>query len=82
MMCGPRMSSPLAISLAISPDVSPDVDPGAATVVLSVSDGGFALEASVCGGANSEAEQRVAAWIRPARELFPPMDQLAPEGTG
>ena len=55
---------------------------GGTGFALSVSDGGFALEGSACGGANSEAEQRVSAWIRPARSLFPPMDQLAPEGTG
>jgi hypothetical protein len=55
---------------------------GGTGFALSVSDGGFALEGSACGGANSEAEQRVSAWIAPARSLFPPMDQLAPEGTG
>ncbi len=55
---------------------------GGTGFALSVSDGGLALEGSACGGANSNAEQRVAAWIRPARSLFPPMDQLAPEGTG
>lgn len=55
---------------------------GGTGFALSVSDGGLALEGSACGGANSNAEQRVADWIRPARSLFPPMDQLAPEGTG
>ena len=55
---------------------------GGTGFALSVSDGGFALEGSACGGANSEAEQRVSAWIAPVRSLFPPMDQLAPEGTG
>ena len=55
---------------------------GGTGFALSVSDGGFALEGSACGGANSNAEERVAAWIRPVRSLFPPMDQLAPEGAG
>lgn len=55
---------------------------GGTGFTLSVSDGGFTLEGAACGGANSNAEQRVAAWIRPARSLFPPMEQLAPEGTG
>jgi hypothetical protein len=55
---------------------------GGTGFALSVSDGGLALEGSACGGANSNAEQRVADWIRPARSLFPPMDQLAPEGNG
>jgi hypothetical protein len=55
---------------------------GGTGFALSVSDGGITLEGSACGGANSNAEQRVAAWIRPARSLFPPMDQLAPEGPG
>lgn len=55
---------------------------GGTGFALSVSDGGFALEGSACGGANSEAERRVSAWIAPVRSLFPPMDQLAPEGTG
>lgn len=55
---------------------------GGTGFALSVSDGCITLEGSACGGANSNAEERVAAWIRPARSLFPPMDQLAPEGPG
>ncbi len=55
---------------------------GGTGFALSVSEGGLTLEGSACGGANSNAEQRVAAWIRPARSLFPPMEQLAPEGPG
>lgn len=33
-----------------------------------------------CAGANAEATAAVTAWIAPAREQFPPMETLAPEG--
>jgi hypothetical protein len=55
---------------------------GGTGFALSVSEGGPTLEGSACGGANSNAEERVAAWIAPARSLFPPMGQLAPDGPG
>ena len=55
---------------------------GGTGFALSVSEGGPTLEGPACGGANSNAEERVAAWIAPARSLFPPMGQLAPEGAG
>jgi len=42
----------------------------------------FELDGSACGGANSDAEDRVAAWIHPVRDLFPPMARLAPDGPG
>ena len=55
---------------------------GGTGFALSVTEGGPTLEGSACGGANSNAEQRVADWIAPVRSLFPPMDQLAPDGAG
>lgn len=33
-----------------------------------------------CGSANAEEVAAVQTWITPARDQFPPMDQLAPEG--
>lgn len=33
-----------------------------------------------CAGVNAEAVEAVNAWIAPARDQFPPMDVLAPEG--
>lgn len=33
-----------------------------------------------CADVNAEAAEAVNAWIAPAREQFPPMDVLAPEG--
>lgn len=50
---------------------------------VSVADGGvvsFTLAGSDCGGVNSLTAQRLADWVAPVRELFPPMNQLAPEG--
>lgn len=38
------------------------------------------LSGYVCGGANGEADDQVREWIAPARALFPPMSELAPEG--
>lgn len=38
------------------------------------------LSGYVCGGANAEADVQVRKWIAPARALFPPMSELAPEG--
>jgi len=49
---------------------------------LAVTGGGPTLTGSACGGANSNAEERVTAWIQPVRSLFPSMDELAPEGAG
>jgi hypothetical protein len=40
------------------------------------------LDGSACGGVNSEVGERLADWIAPVRSLFPPMSELAPEGTG
>lgn len=40
----------------------------------------FDLSGTQCGGANSNAAERLTEWIRPVRSLFPPMAQLAPEG--
>lgn len=42
--------------------------------------GSFALRGSACGGVNTDAAERLAAWVQPVRELFPPMSSLAPEG--
>jgi len=56
---------------------------GGTGFTVSVADGGvvsFALSGSECGGANSNAAERLADWVAPVRSLFPPMDQLAPEG--
>ena len=56
---------------------------GGTAFVVSVADGTavrFALHGSACGGANSNADERLKNWVRPVRTLFPPMDQLAPEG--
>lgn len=58
---------------------------GGTGFALTIAEGGsvgVALEGSACGGANSDAENLVAAWIRPVRSLFPAMDQLAPDGDG
>ncbi len=38
------------------------------------------LSGYVCGGVNGEADDQVREWIAPARALFPPMSELAPEG--
>ena len=40
----------------------------------------FDLSGTQCGGANSNAAERLREWIGPVRSLFPPMEQLAPEG--
>jgi hypothetical protein len=56
---------------------------GGTAFAVSVADVGvtsFSLHGSACGGANSHAEERLQNWVRPVRVLFPPMDQLAPEG--
>lgn len=48
---------------------------------LKVDDGGattFSLNASVCGGANSDASRRVRDWVQPVRTLLPSLDELAP----
>lgn len=38
------------------------------------------LDPQFCGGSNDALEAPIGAWIAPARELFPAMDVLAPEG--
>jgi hypothetical protein len=38
------------------------------------------LGAEVCGGAGQEFDEAVRAWISPALDQFPPIDELAPEG--
>ena len=56
---------------------------GGTAFAVSVADGGatsFTLNGSECGGVNSDAADRVAAWVGPVRALFPPMGQLAPDG--
>lgn len=56
---------------------------GGTGFTVSVADGGvvtLSLNGSECGGVNSQAADRLADWVAPVRELFPPMDQLAPEG--
>lgn len=56
---------------------------GGTSFALTVDDGGatvFALQASVCGGANSDATRRVRDWVQSVRTLLPSMDELAPEG--
>lgn len=57
---------------------------GGTSFALSVADGGatsFALHGSDCGGANSEAADRLTRWVGPVRALFPPMSELAPDGS-
>ena len=54
---------------------------GGTSFVLSIKQGGstsLALSGTECGGANSNAAQRLTDWIPPAQTLFPPMSQLAP----
>lgn len=56
---------------------------GGTGFALSVATAGsvtFDLAGTVCGGVNSDAQQRLREWMRPVRSLFPPMEQLAPEG--
>lgn len=56
---------------------------GGTSFALTVNNAGatvFALQASVCGGANSDATRRVRDWVQPVRTLLPSMDELAPEG--
>lgn len=38
------------------------------------------ISADACSGTNVDAEVAVLAWVAPARELFPSMSDLAPEG--
>jgi hypothetical protein len=38
------------------------------------------LDGYACGGVNADIEERLLAWVQPVRSLFPPMDDLAPEG--
>jgi len=38
------------------------------------------LFGSQCGGVNSDAADRLADWVAPVRALFPPMNELAPDG--
>lgn len=38
------------------------------------------LSADSCSGTNADAEAAVLTWLAPARELFPSMSDLAPEG--
>lgn len=40
------------------------------------------IEGYACGGVNSEASDQVKTWVSPVRSLFPPMSELAPEGSG
>lgn len=47
-------------------------------------DGGWASDlldvtGSACGGVNSETDDLIAQWVSPARDLFGPMSQIAPE---
>ena len=56
---------------------------GGTGFALTVNDAGatvFALQASVCGGANSDAARRVRDWVQPVRTLLPSLDEMAPEG--
>lgn len=57
---------------------------GGTSFAVTVADGGresFAVRGLACGGVNSDVAERLAAWVRPVRELFPPMNELAPEGS-
>ena len=38
------------------------------------------LRPQFCGGTNEALQAPIQTWIAPARELFPPTDELAPEG--
>ena len=56
---------------------------GGTSISLTVTSGGqelVTLDPEFCGGANAELEAPIAAWIAPARDLFPPTSELAPEG--
>ena len=56
---------------------------GGTSFAVSVADGGassFSLHGSACGGVNLDTAERLTTWVAPVRALFPPMDQLAPEG--
>lgn len=56
---------------------------GGTSFAVSVADGGvtsFALRGSECGGVNTATAEALANWVQPVRELFPPMNELAPEG--
>ena len=56
---------------------------GGTATVLEVIDGGQVLadlDLDACAGANAEAATAIDAWIAPARDQFPAMDVLAPEG--
>lgn len=56
---------------------------GGTSFAVTVADGDrqdLVVRGLACGGVNSEVAEQLAAWVRPARELFPPMNELAPEG--
>jgi hypothetical protein len=56
---------------------------GGTAFALTVAGAGTAdivLHGSQCGGVNSAAAHQLAGWVAPVRSLFPPMDELAPEG--
>jgi hypothetical protein len=40
----------------------------------------YVLRGTACGGINSDVAAAVSEWVGPVRALFPPMDELAPEG--
>ncbi len=56
---------------------------GGTGFALTVNDAGatvFSLQASVCGGVNSDASRRVRDWVQPVRTLLPSLDEMAPGG--
>lgn len=56
---------------------------GGTSADLTVESGGemiVDLSPEFCGGTNPGLEAPMAAWIQPARDLFPSIDVLAPEG--
>lgn len=56
---------------------------GGTSFAVTVADGDqqtFAVRGLACGGVNSDVAEKLATWVRPVRELFPPMNELAPEG--
>ncbi len=56
---------------------------GGTSIQLSVTAGEdvlLDLAPEFCGGSNADLEAPINAWIAPARALFPPTRELAPEG--
>ena len=76
------LSSGLAAIEALDPRDSEDGCVGGTSVdvaVVSQKESIVDFYVPECGGSNEDAGQAVQQWIAPARDLFPPMSELAPE---